>query len=150
MAEFTARSLHHHDIIPPNNPYGQLSAATVDLHVPKLIHLQLVTYLHGYAWARFTDSEKKTISLTAENSLDYDLSARQLQNMDIYALVLARHTTDRKVEEYKVYYLCLLVTRSGNRINDHTYRRMGTVMLDEQAMGSHIPQKTDRIYVTLV
>jgi hypothetical protein len=139
---------HNIRLVHPTNPYGQVRHANVTLHVPKLIHLQLVTHRGGYAWARMKDSNEKTISVKNSTEFDYDLSAGQLRNMDIYALVLARDTFNS--EDNNIYYLCLLVTRSSG---SHNYRRMGKVWLDEQAMGSHAPQDTDMqdwIDVTLV
>jgi len=123
------------------NHYGQIFGANVTLNVPRLIHLQLVTAHKGYAWARLKDSKMKTISVQGTTCIDYDLSARQLQNMDIYALVLARDTMNSEDDESNVYYLCLLVTTTSS---GNMYRRMGRVFLDEQAMGSHTPRDSDR------
>ena len=131
------------------NPYGGITDAYIKLHVPKLLPLEVKTKTDGdgnnvYKWYLSSSWDPNQtmgkISVPDTTVVDYQFSSRQLQKLDIYALVLARDILNSTDGINDVYYFCLLVTDNGH----NAYRRLGIVWLDEKALGRHAPQKRPR------
>ena len=135
-----------HQVIPINrdNIYGGIKYAYISLNAPKLLPIEVKssTYEKMQDFDCFLSSEydedSESVSMKGATYLDYQFSSRELEGLDIYALVLARRCAPPSPNARRpIDYFCLLVTDNGN----NAYRRIGAVRLREDALGEYAPNR---------
>jgi hypothetical protein len=141
-----------YQVIPinPNNIYSAVKYAYIRLNVPKLLLVEVKSstyekmqdfdcYLSSGSFY-LNDEDSELVSMKSAMHLDYQFSSEELDDLNIYALVLARTGVASPEAWRPIDYLCLLVTGNSN----DAYCCIGAARLNEEALRGYAPNLLPR------